>query len=148
MEALKAVAKQRLAEGQGELDLGLGAVPGAASGSGPLRIVSSRMGQLWDGLCAAYDALGFAKATGGDEACRQLVLAHIIEPTSKLDSLRVLAETGVDPVSYATVKRALWIYIARGANPAATSPQRNHQRIPASSLASPQNTWSRIYTKF
>ena len=38
---------------------------------------------------------------------RQLVLARIIEPTSKQDSLRVLAEVGVQPASYATVKRRL-----------------------------------------
>jgi hypothetical protein len=109
LEALKAVAKQRLAEGQSELDLGLDTVSGAASGSGPLRIVSSRMGHLWDGLCTAYDALAFEKAAGGDEVFRQLVLARI-EPTSKLDSLRVLAETGVDPVSYASLKRRLPVY--------------------------------------
>jgi hypothetical protein len=36
-----------------------------------------------------------------------LVLARIIEPTSKLDSLRVLAEAGVDPVAYRTLKRRL-----------------------------------------
>jgi transposase len=36
-----------------------------------------------------------------------LVLARIIEPTSKLDSLRVLAETGVDAPSYRTVARRL-----------------------------------------
>jgi hypothetical protein len=62
---------------------------------------------LWDGLAAAYDRLGFDQASG-DEVFRQLVLARIIEPTSKQDSLRVLAETGVDPVpSYATLKRRL-----------------------------------------
>jgi len=38
---------------------------------------------------------------------RQLVLARIIEPTSKADSLRVLAEAGIDAVSYATLKRRL-----------------------------------------
>jgi len=63
---------------------------------------------LWDGLSAAYDLLGFAQASGRDEAFRQLVLARIIEPTSKADSLRVLAETGIDPApSYATLKRRL-----------------------------------------
>jgi hypothetical protein len=31
-----------------------------------------------------------------------LVLARIIEPTSKADSLRVIEETGVAPVSYLT----------------------------------------------
>jgi hypothetical protein len=45
----------------------------------------------------------------------QLVLARIIEPTSKQDSLRVLAETGVDPVpSYATLKRRLKVWATDG----------------------------------
>jgi hypothetical protein len=38
---------------------------------------------------------------------RHLVLARIIEPTSKLDSLRVLDEAGVTPASYRTLKRRL-----------------------------------------
>lgn len=58
-------------------------------------------------LGRAYDALGFADAAGGDEVFRALVLARIIEPTSKLDSLRVLAETGVDAPSYRTITRQL-----------------------------------------
>jgi hypothetical protein len=37
----------------------------------------------------------------------ELVLARIIEPTSKADSLRVLAEVGVDAVSYPTLNRHL-----------------------------------------
>jgi hypothetical protein len=43
---------------------------------------------------------------------RDLVLARIIEPTSKLEALRVLAEIGIEPVSYATVKRRLPVYAA------------------------------------
>lgn len=113
LETLKAAARQRIAAGQGELDLGLEA-SAVAAGSGPLRIVSSRMGYLWDGLSAAYDVLGFAEAADGDEVFRQLVLARIIEPTSKRDSLRVLAETGVQAASYATLKRRLPIYAADG----------------------------------
>ncbi|MCI0688956.1 MAG: IS1634 family transposase [Sporichthyaceae bacterium] len=109
LEALKAVARQRLAAGQGELDLRL-SVAAAASSGGPLQIASSRMGHLWDGLCRAYDALGFDRATGGDDVFRQLVLARIIEPTSKEDSLRVLTETGLGPPSYRTVKRRLAVY--------------------------------------
>jgi hypothetical protein len=46
-------------------------------------------------LCAASDVIGFGEAAGGDEAFRPLVLARIIEPTSKADSLRVIDETGV-----------------------------------------------------
>ena len=41
---------------------------------------------------------------------RALVLARIIEPTSKLDSMRVLEETGVDPVAYRTLTRRLRRY--------------------------------------
>jgi hypothetical protein len=65
---------------------------------------------LWEALCAAYDHLGFAEAAEGDEAFRQLVLARIIEPTSKADSLRVIDETGVAPVSYPTLNRRLPVF--------------------------------------
>jgi Transposase DDE domain len=107
-EALRAAARQRLAGGQGELELGLDAdVAGAGAGPGPLEIASSQMGHLWQGLGAAYDALGFEAAAGGDEVFRQLVLARIIEPTSKADSLRVLAEVGIAAVSYPTLNRRL-----------------------------------------
>ena len=61
--------------------------------------MASRMGHLWDALYQAYGLLGFDQATGGDEVFRQLVLARIIEPTSKQDSLRVLAEVGVEAMS-------------------------------------------------
>jgi hypothetical protein len=65
------------------------------------------MGHLWDALSRAFDALGFDRASGGGEVFRQLVLARIIEPVSKLDSLRVLGESGIVPVSHATLKRRL-----------------------------------------
>ena len=84
VELLKAAARQRLAAGQGVLDLGLDAgAPG-----GPLPIISSQMGCLVDALSRGYDVLGLAVAAGGDEVFRQLVLARIIEPVSKLDSAR------------------------------------------------------------
>jgi hypothetical protein len=35
------------------------------------------------------------------------VLARMIEPTSKVDAERVLAETGVESLSYRTIKRRL-----------------------------------------
>jgi hypothetical protein len=107
LEALKAAARQRLAAGQGEFDLGLDV---AGSAGAPLEITSSRMGHLWDALCRAYATLGFDTVAGGDTVFRDLVLARIIEPTSKLDSLRVLAEVGGDPVSYRTVERRLPVY--------------------------------------
>jgi Transposase DDE domain len=118
LEALKAAARQRLAAGQAELDLGLDPAVTATATAGsstPLEIASSRMGHLWDALSSAYDQLGFARAVNGDDVFRQLVLARIIEPTSKVDSLRVLAEVGIDAVvSYATVKRRLPNYATDG----------------------------------
>jgi hypothetical protein len=108
LEVLRAAARQRLAGGQGELDLGLERAESAGrGGGGPLPITSSRMAHLWDALGHAYEALGFDRAAGGDEVFRQLVLARIIEPTSKLDCLRVLEEVGVDPPVYRTLTRRL-----------------------------------------
>ncbi len=107
LELLKAVARQRLAAGQGVLDLG----PGFGSrGGAPLPITASRMGVLVDALVRGYEVLGFDRADDGDEVFAGLVLARIIEPTSKLDSLRVLEEAGVAPASYATLKRRLRVY--------------------------------------
>lgn len=106
LEALKAAAGQRIAEGQLELDLGLDD-PGPA---GPLPITSSRMGCLLGALDRGYRLLGLDEAAGGDNVFRQLVLARIIEPASKIDSLRVLEEAGESPPSYATLKRRLPAY--------------------------------------
>jgi len=111
LELLKAAARQRVAAGQGELDLGLDAEPAEAMGrGGPLAITSSRMGHLWDALASGYEVLGFDEATGSDEVFRALVLARIIEPTSKLDSLRVLEEVGVSAPAYRTVVRRLPVF--------------------------------------
>jgi hypothetical protein len=104
LEALKAAAAQRLAEGQQALDLGLDSCGIAGA---PLEIVGSRAEHLWDALCRVYVVLGFDRVLDGDEVLRDLVLARIIEPTSKADALRVLAENGVDSASYRTVKRRL-----------------------------------------
>jgi hypothetical protein len=108
LEAFKSIAAQRMAGGQGVLDLDLGVE--AVASAGPLVIVSCRSAHLWDALCRAYDRLGFAQAAGGDEVFRALTLARIIEPTGKLDSLRVLTESGVEPVAYRTLKRRLPVY--------------------------------------
>jgi hypothetical protein len=105
LDALRAAAGQCIAAGHPELGFGLEAGP-----SGPLPITSSRMGHLLDALDRGYRVLGLDGAAGGDEVFRQLVLARIIEPASKIDSLRVLEEAGVPPPSYATVKRRLPAY--------------------------------------
>ena len=59
LEALKAAAAQRLAGGQQELELEAGrrrAADGQVAGPGPLPIVASRMGHLWDGVVPGLPA--------------------------------------------------------------------------------------------
>jgi hypothetical protein len=95
LELLKAAARQRLASGQGELDLGLA----TAAAGGPLP--SPPLGwsawlKPWNG---STGVLAFDRAADGDEVFRDLVLARLIEPVSKLDSLRVLEEAGVPAAS-------------------------------------------------
>jgi hypothetical protein len=74
----------------------------------PLPITSSRAAHLWDALCRAYQVLGFD--TVADEVFRLLVCARLIEPTSKVDSSRVLQEAGVGAPSYPTLNRRLPMY--------------------------------------
>ena len=60
---------------------------------------------VWETLAAVYGSLGFDQI--GDEAFKALVLARIIEPTSKADTVRVLAELGVPGPSRVTFMRCL-----------------------------------------
>lgn len=53
-------------------------------------------GLLWDTLQDQYEKIGFNRLK--DEAFKALCLARIVEPTSKIDTLRVLADLGVDPI--------------------------------------------------
>lgn len=48
---------------------------------------------LYDTLSSQYDLLGFASLE--DEDFRRICIARLVEPTSKLDSIRVLADLGV-----------------------------------------------------
>src|ERR1700757_99137 len=106
LEALKAAARQKIAAGQLELDLGLQ----SAGPGGPLPVTASRTGHLLDALARGYRVLGLDEAAGGDEVFRLLVAARVIEPVSKLDSLRVLEEGGTAAPSHATGKRRLPAY--------------------------------------
>ena len=118
LAVLKEVARQRLNAGQLSFDLlGLnsendaGSAPQEPAGAGCVApIASNRMGVLLEALKAAWKAVGLDRLDGADEVFRQLVTARLIEPTSKQDSLRVLTEAGLSPVSYATVKRHLPSY--------------------------------------
>ncbi len=96
VDALKATAHQRLTAGQGEFAPVLERTEPARRNAGdPLPITTSRMGHLLDALKHVYRVLGFEDVACGDEVFRHLMLARIIEPASKLDSLRVLEEADV-----------------------------------------------------
>ena len=62
-------------------------------------------GLLWTVLQDEYRKLGFDRL--GDEIFEALCIARIVEPTSKLDSLRVLADLGVDPINRNRLYRSL-----------------------------------------
>lgn len=76
---------------------------GPAVAAGRTAATSSRL--LYEVIGAVYDWLGFAAVD--DVVFRDLVIARIVEPTSKLDALRVLADLGADRLSYKTIQRHL-----------------------------------------
>ncbi len=76
--------------------------PGLAP-PGRISATSSRL--IYEVLGAVYDQLGFNIV--GDDVFRDLVIARIIEPTSKADTQRVLDDLGAEPVSYKTIQRHL-----------------------------------------
>ena len=113
---LLAAARERLAAGQEVLDLGemaevsprmrevadwtgprelslpraAGGRPAAVAGGG--RVVGTSADLLWAVLTSAYARLGFDVLD--DEGFRAMVLARIVEPTSKAEVVRVLEEIG------------------------------------------------------
>jgi transposase len=76
---------------------------GGRDGAGRVVATGSRL--LFDALAGIYSGLGFDVL--GDETFRDLVIARIVEPTSLLDSGRVLTDLGTAPASYSTMKRTL-----------------------------------------
>jgi hypothetical protein len=69
------------------------------------RVVATSSQVLWQALTDSYARLGFDVLA--DEAFRAMVLARIVEPTSKADSLRVLTELGAPAPSLRTLFRSL-----------------------------------------
>src|SRR5580692_3108420 len=125
---LLAAARGRLSPGQDVLDLGdLQVVParmeevadwtgeselpakpaagGRAAVSAGGRVVGTSADLLWAVLTSAYTRLGFDVL--GDDGFRAMVLARIVEPTSKAEVVRVLDEIGAPAVSLRTLFRSL-----------------------------------------
>ena len=97
LAALIEIAKQRIHADQHELDLGLegGGAPVIdlpAASAARVRQSSARI--LWEALSGGFQRLGFDRVS--DAVFRDLVLARLVEPTSKLDSVRVLDRLGLD----------------------------------------------------
>jgi hypothetical protein len=92
------------------------------------------MSHLVDSLERAYRVLGLEDAASGDEVFRHLVLARIIEPSSKLDSLRVLEEAGVAAGSYRTLKRRLPVYAQEAWRQGLSEACAAHARLGPASL--------------
>ncbi|MDP5184386.1 IS1634 family transposase [Blastococcus sp. BMG 814] len=121
-------ARELLADpAQGMLDLGVEPTPpvvglvGTPSGQGVLpgsqtpavavgrdaagRVVGTGSRLLFDALASVFTALGFDAVD--DEVFTDLVIARVVEPTSLLDTGRVLRDLDRAPASYATMKRTL-----------------------------------------
>ncbi len=105
LAVLMAQARRRLRPGQEVLDLDLGDEDGAGEASSSGVITGKRSALLWRVLSTVYDRLGFDVVA--DDAFKELVLARIIEPTSKADSQRVLDEVGVEHALLRTMFRSL-----------------------------------------
>jgi transposase len=97
LDLLVAIARKRLFANQLEL------LPQAD----PLQIKTKRSfsALLWNTLQEQYAELGFDQLN--DEVFEALCLSRIVEPTSKLDSLRVLDDLGVDPLDRNQLYRSL-----------------------------------------
>jgi hypothetical protein len=98
LSILLSLAKERLQAGQQSLFL----APVSAFRVG-IKQTFSRL--LFKVLKEQYDYLGFAKLNDEYFAC--LSIARIVEPTSKLDSLRVLSDLGIGNLSKDRLYRCL-----------------------------------------
>ncbi len=103
LKALLALAHEKIHENQIAFDF---ATLFQNGGDGTrLYLEKSYSELLWNTLSQVYDQLGFGKI--GDHVFKQLVLTRIIEPTSKLDTIRVLADLGLDTPSNTGIHRCL-----------------------------------------
>lgn len=106
LKALLVLAHKKMHEGQLSFDLG-------EKGTEPdICLEKSYSGLLWDALEGVYKELGFEGVS--DTVFKQLVLARIIEPVSKLDTIRVLEGLGLDAPSNTSIHRCLRRVVENG----------------------------------
>ena len=108
LAALLAAGEEKLADyGAAEqLELELGLPTDAAVPPRARTVVGSRSSVLIDAIAESWKRLGFDEMIN-DNAFFHLVLARLVEPTSKADSLRVLAELGIEPPHHNTFLNCL-----------------------------------------
>ena len=109
LEVLLEAGRQKIAawQGQGLLDLeSLEPAPGR-TGLATTTVESKHSRLLWEVLHGAYRRLGLGEAVGGDRAFEQMVLARLVEPSSKAQVPRVLSDLGLEPVTVRTLFRSL-----------------------------------------
>ena len=104
-------ADARLHDGQQLLPLDDQSTAGGGRPAGEPVVEETASLIVWQTLSAVYAELGFDRL--GDNAFKALVLARIIEPTSKADTVRVLAELGVPGPTRVTYMRCLKRVIER-----------------------------------
>ena len=113
LAALMEIGRHRIAPDQLALELTPTppAVPGLPTASDAVGtdavVASKRSALLWEVLHEAYTRLGLGEAVGGDRAFEQMVLARLVEPSSKAQVPRVLSDLGLEPVSTRTLFRSL-----------------------------------------
>jgi hypothetical protein len=99
LKVLMFLAKKRLQGGQQSL------FPDPERSSFKIGLKQSYSHLLFQVLKEQYQSLGFSKLD--DEYFTRLCIARIVEPTSKLDSLRVLADLGIEGLSKDQLYRCL-----------------------------------------
>lgn len=105
LEVLVSLAKKRLRGGQQLL------FPDSETSSFKIGLKQSFSHLLFQVLKEQYQNLGFSKLD--DEYFTHLCIARIVEPTSKLDSLRVLSDLGIGDLSKDRLYRCLLRVIAK-----------------------------------
>lgn len=103
LAALVEISTVRLNAGQDQLDLDVDDQGSPVDAPAVVQTMTSRL--LMQMMRASWERLEFDAIT--DEAFFQPVAARLAEPTSKIDSLRVIVGPGIDPVHLSTVKRCL-----------------------------------------
>jgi len=102
LEALVALAKHKLQANQQSLFPEIATLP-------IIQLKQSFSSLLWQLLRRQYDLLGFDQLN--DDVFAALCIARLVEPTSKLDSLRVLADLGINQFKRDQLYRCLQMVI-------------------------------------